>query len=305
MSRSEGCKGRRRKHSNTIRRAKPRKNSKKEPKASKPDKSGKTGTYKRKQRRVLKLRRRNDDIPGCEEVPDVAPPEEALEPHSEDEAGYLESLLNREGGGSSEPTSPSGPSEYQCQMRISPYSNAVSTSQSHQSNTTARRAYYNEHHQYSASLVFDDDGEQHQHQHIERRPSMLDNPHVKMLTSSLGGFCGQKARGAAEFLSHRPALMMIGIGILVLYLLMSLMEMSIVYLLDPILRFWWTHSHYILVLIGQGFRSAANWFYTADTVTDAWFCDLAETWCTRFGSLCDRRCSHLNRALGHLRPTEP
>ncbi|CAJ0931522.1 unnamed protein product, partial [Mesorhabditis belari] len=257
---------------------------------------------KRIQRVRQKRHHRQNDIPEIAESNEIIGVNGATSMNDEntDDSVYLEALLN--GQADEDQQMAKSPDQFSCRVRITPYgsdSADAALSAERTSLAPVYGVYPDDHALYNQSNMEYYDPEQRP---IERRPSILQNPHVFMLTRSIGFYCGEKAKWIAEFLAARPSLLMVILVIVTIYFLLSLMEMSLVLLLDPVVRFLWTHLHWLLVMCGQGFRSVSNWFYTADHISDAWFCDFADAWCSRFNILCDRRCSHVDRALERLRP---
>lgn len=91
--------------------------------------------------------------------------------------------------------------------------------------------------------------------------------------------------------------MLMGLYFIVLYL-----ELSIATFIELCFQFIWPTSH-ILLRFGERFLKITGSFLgQLDDLNQGMFCDLANTWCSRFNLMCKEKCSFVGMVVDRMRP---
>ncbi|KAK5972019.1 hypothetical protein GCK32_005034 [Trichostrongylus colubriformis] len=104
-----------------------------------------------------------------------------------------------------------------------------------------------------------------------------------------------------EFYEKYPRLATALAIITFLYFFIHQLDATLAHIFECFIRIIYPAGHYIAVTNEQVFAGLARMATRSDEMMEAFYCDIAKTWCQRFELMCEVRCSFVEQTLQRIR----
>ncbi|XGW01221.1 hypothetical protein V3C99_013859 [Haemonchus contortus] len=104
-----------------------------------------------------------------------------------------------------------------------------------------------------------------------------------------------------DFYEKYPRLATALAVIIFLYFFIHQLDVTIAHIFECFIRIIYPAGHYIAVTNEQFFARLSRMASRSDEIIEAFYCDVANTWCQRFELMCEVRCSFVEHTLQRIR----